>query len=169
MTRASALRAASIGVAIAAWAIAASGCGGGRGECPQTPARASVASGPLADYGWLAGTWVADGDDGTRTEETWTLPRGTIMPGTSHTEDAAGATQFWESLRIERHGDLVQYVAHPMGAVELQPGLAVFENGQHDYPQRITYALESPTMLRATVSDLQGASPRSWLLRREAR
>jgi hypothetical protein len=161
-----------------AWAIALvllSACGGGRCPEAETPV---AASGPLAGYAWLAGTWVAeDGDDGTRTEETWTLPRGTVMPGTSHTEGADGATRFWESLRIERHGDVVQYVARPMGAegetafraVEAQEGLAVFENGEHDFPQRIRYQLEAPGLLRATISDLQGAAARSWLLRRESR
>ncbi|MDQ3031558.1 MAG: DUF6265 family protein [Myxococcota bacterium] len=164
-----------LAIAIAAW-----GCGGGRAECPETTASAPApthAMGPLAGYAFLAGTWVAEGDDGARIEETWTVPRGTVMPGASHTEGADGNTRSWESLRIERHGDVVRYVAFPMGAemetafsaVELQPNLAVFENAQHDYPQRITYALERPGVLRATVSDMQGANQRSWVLRQELR
>lgn len=164
---------------IASLIALASACGGGRAECPEATASgpAAHAVGPLAGYAFLAGTWVADGDDGSRIEETWTVPRGTVMPGSSHTESADGTTRSWESLRIERHGEVVQYVALPMGAqmetafhaVELQPGLAVFENAEHDYPQRITYALERPGVLRATVSDMQGANQRSWTLRQEAR
>lgn len=172
MRAATALRSAwFVGVA-----IAVASCGGGRAECPPATT-AAAASGPLAGYAWLAGTWSSTDDHGARTEESWTVPRGTIMPGTSHTEDAAGETRSWESLRIERRGEVVQYVALPAGAeaetafhaVELQPGLAVFENAEHEYPQRITYALEREGVLRATVSDIHGANQHSWVFHREPR
>ncbi|UJR81351.1 DUF6265 family protein [Sandaracinus amylolyticus] len=160
----------------AAFALAIGACGG---SCPE--ARTTTATtggiGPLAGYGFLAGTWVADHDDGARTEETWTVPRGSVMPGSSHTEAPDGRTRSWESLRIEQRGDAIFYVALPVGAdgetsfaaVELEADRAVFENPQHDFPQRITYQLEGPEILRATVSDLGGATQTTWRMRRESR
>ena len=160
---------------IAAVALALAGCGS---TCPEARTGPVEGSGPLADYAFLSGTWVADRDDGARSEETWTVPRGTVMPGSSHTEGADGETRSWESLRIERRGETIFYVALPVGAqgetsfvaTELEPGLrAVFENPEHDFPQRITYVLESPDVLRATVSDLGGSTQQSWRMHREAR
>lgn len=161
---------------VGAVTIATIGCGGGRAECHET--RAEIAgSGPLGEFSWLAGTWVADDPEGGRTEETWAVPRGTVMLGNSHTEGPDGSTRSWETMRIERHGEVVRYVASPMGvtletafrAVENERGLVVFENPDHDYPQRITYSLERDGLLRATVSDIHGANQRSWLMQRDAR
>lgn len=165
------------GVGIVAFAVAVAACGGGR--CPEGTTRAPAegaaeASGPLAGYGWMSGTWVADGDEGVRTEERWAVPRGTILPGTSRSDGADGVTRAWESLRIEQVGEVVRYVARPSGAaeetafvaVELEPGRAVFESPEHDYPQRITYSLEGPGLLRATISDLHGGNAQSWSMQR---
>jgi hypothetical protein len=104
-------------------------------------AGAAVAAEPsLSDLAFLAGHWRST--DG-HAEEVWTHPTATVMVGAGRIEVGPGKV-CTESLRIEADASGVRYVASPSGQAptvfaltSLDAGRAVFENPQHDFPQRI--------------------------------
>ena len=106
---------------------------------------------------WISGCWVLD-DGKERTEETWMKPAGQSMIGMSRTV-AGGKTVFTEHLQIrEANGQIAYIVALGMGAkptvfklVKTSDSEAVFENPEHDFPQRIIYRRESAEALFARI------------------
>ena len=123
--------------------IIANGCS----QAPKTDAKATSSKSPLDQLAWIAGDWSSD-DGKTITEEHWTQPRGNGMMGMSRTIDvASGRMMFFEYLQItnDQHG--IVYLASPSGhqpptpfrLIESASNRAVFENLQHDFPQRIIY------------------------------
>lgn len=101
---------------------------------------------PQPDLDWLAGYWLSC-EDGVEVSETWSDRRGGIMVGTSLTlgDDAFG----WEQTRIEADEAGLTFHAQPRGQaaaafrlVRSGPGEAVFENPDHDFPQRVIYRRE---------------------------
>ena len=100
----------------------------------------------VADLAWMSGHWTGE-EKGTVMEEIWTSPRGGLLLGMHRDVNAKGNT-FFEFLRIEETNEGILYLAQPKGAVptpfrmvEISDNRVVFANPQHDYPQRITYAL----------------------------
>ncbi|MEK6303620.1 MAG: DUF6265 family protein [Acidobacteriota bacterium] len=106
---------------------------------------------------WISGCWVSD-DGKERTEEQWMKPGGQSMMGMSRTV-AGGKTVFTEHIQIrEREGQLAYIVAIGMGAkpvvfkqIKSTDGEVVFENPEHDFPQRIIYRRESAEKLFARI------------------
>ena len=98
----------------------------------------------LDGLGFLEGHWA--GSSGrVEMEEIWIGPKGGVMLGL-HRDVAPGRSAFFEYLRIERREGTVAYVANPRGEgatsfllVSLEGQRAVFENLEHDFPQRIVY------------------------------
>jgi hypothetical protein len=95
--------------------------------------------------------------DGGRTEEHWTQPAGGTMLGVGRTVKQ-GRTLFFEFLRLEEREDGVYYVALIQGQPEVGFKLvrcegedAVFENLEHDYPQRILYRKNADGSLTARI------------------
>ena len=94
---------------------------------------------------WLAGCW-RDERGGRTYEEQWMAPGGGLMLGMSRTLRGDTLVEY-ELLRLERRSDgSADYVAMPSGQasaafriVEITDSLAVFENPEHDFPQRILY------------------------------
>jgi len=108
---------------------------------------------------WLAGCW--DGSGGGREYvEQWMKPSGQTMLGMSRTV-ANGKTVAYEFVKIhEQNGD-VFYTAKPSGQAEASFKLikyanqeAVFENPQHDFPQRVIYKLEKDGALAAAIEGM---------------
>ena len=109
-------------------------------------ALAAVLSPPPAeqpDLDWLAGYWLSC-EEGVEVSETWSNRRGSVMLGTSITsgDDAFG----WEQTRIEAFPEGLSFHAQPRGQapatfrlVRSGPAEAVFENPEHDFPQRVIY------------------------------
>ena len=122
------------------------------------------AAAPIGDVehlGWLEGRWVGE-KDGVSMEELWDGPSRRRAPGL-HTDVKAGRLLSWEFLRIADSGDGVTYFASPRSAaptpfklVELGERRAVFENRQHDFPQRILYWLDVQGALHARIEGPQG-------------
>jgi len=120
---------------------------------------------PLAALAWISGIW--EGESGNiRMEETWTRPAGGLILGV-HRDLFPGGRSFFEYLRIERRGDEIFYIAAPRGEnatefrlTELQDNGAVFENPEHDFPQKIAYTRDGDT-LRATIEGLANGERRS--------
>jgi len=106
---------------------------------------------------WISGCWVLD-DGKERTEETWMKPAGQSMLGMSRTV-AGGKTVFTEHIQIrEANGQIAYIVALGMGAkptvfklVKSSDNEVVFENPEHDFPQRIIYRRESAEALFARI------------------
>ena len=95
------------------------------------------------DLDWLSGYWLSCAD-GVEVSETWSNRRGGIMLGSSITsgDDSFG----WEQTRIEASADGLSFHAQPRGQppasfrlVRSGPAEAVFENPEHDFPQRVIY------------------------------
>lgn len=119
----------------------------------------------ITDIAWLTGAWTGTQARGRGTasiEERWSPPLGGAMLATARTV-ARGHMVSFEFLRIvERDGGLV-YVAQPGGGAATEFVLTtldakrmVFENPAHDFPQRITYALDEQARLTAEISDREG-------------
>ena len=100
----------------------------------------------LADLSWMSGHWSAT-IDGTEMEEVWLAPKGDVMTG-MHRDVRANGKTFFEFLRIAQTSDGIVYLAQPKGQpptpfklVESSQDRVVFANPDHDFPQRILYAL----------------------------
>jgi hypothetical protein len=124
---------------------------------------------------WLTGTWVSARDEPPLTEEHWIAPAGGTMFGVNRSI-AGDETLFFEYLRIQQADDgTLIYLAAPLGRhpatsfrlVESTTDRFVFENPDHDFPQRIIYerAGDSLTMRIEGEEDSQTKSS-TWQMRR---
>lgn len=124
----------------------------GAGEPPR---------GSLERLSWLSGCWASlDGERGS--EEIWTSPAGGTLFGISRTV-REGRTVAWELLQIrqEPDGDIV-LVARPSNQPEASFRLidqdafrVVFENPDHDFPQRVLYTRDAEGRL---IGRIEGVS-----------
>ncbi|HKO36471.1 MAG TPA: DUF6265 family protein [Pyrinomonadaceae bacterium] len=118
---------------------------------------AQTAKPTLNDLSWLAGCWEAN-LRGREVNEQWMKPGGGIMLGMARTVAQGKAAEFeFTQIREDKDG-AIYYVAKPSGQAEtsfklvkLQNKEAVFENPQHDFPQRIIYRLQPDGSLFARV------------------
>ena len=101
----------------------------------------------LADLAWIAGHWSGQTDEIVM-EENWMAPSGGVMLGL-HRDVRRGQPAFFEYLRITARNGRLVYVASPRGTgttefvlVSLEGQRAIFENLEHDFPQRIIYSRE---------------------------
>lgn len=124
---------------------------------------AAATSSPVlaGDLDFMTGHWASE--PGPRvTEEIWTDGEGGLFLGVNRTL-VDGEARAFEYLRIAYNDDGEgEYCAQPNGGtatcfrlVETGDSHAVFENAEHDFPQRIRYAREDDTMT-ATISDMSG-------------
>lgn len=116
--------------------------------------------------GWLKGCW-AGGSGAREVEEQWTKPAGKSMLGLSRTV-AEGRTVAYEFIRIvEEEDGTIYYVAKPSNQREarfklahLTASEAVFENPEHDFPQRVIYRLEKDGSLFARIEGVSRGKQR---------
>ena len=120
----------------------------------------------LDDLRWLSGCWD-NGDTLRRYEEQWMKPAGTSLLGMSRTV-ANGKTVAYEFLQIrqEKTGDIF-YMANPSGQeqaifklVKFETGELIFENPEHDFPQRIIYHLKGDSLI-ARIEGMSKGKQRS--------
>lgn len=124
------------------------------------------------DLGWLAGRWET-ASEGRWTEESWSAPRGGLLLGYSRSGQGEAVREF-EHLRIQAGVDGVPvYWATPGGRTAVGFRLvsangteAVFENPQHDFPQRIRYRRDGDALV-ATISAIDGSNAMRWTYRRD--
>ena len=146
---------------IAVALLALAGSTGARDEAPA-----------LEELSWLAGHWVRD-EGGSRSEEIWLPPSGNTMLGMNQTI-TGDLTIAFEYVRIVRLGEAIDYVAQPGGKspvafrlVQWGENRAVFENPEHDFPQRISY-VRTEDRLDARISGPSGGEEKSvgwtWVL-----
>lgn len=118
-----------------------------------------------ADFSWLAGHWRAE-DGGRISEEVWMAPQGGLMAGMARTIHDGRAVSF--EFAYITTGEDAAYFAQPGGRPPVRFDLvtqegesAVFENPEHDFPQRIAYARDGDT-LTATISTMDRTREFSW-------
>ncbi|HXD32067.1 MAG TPA: DUF6265 family protein [Pyrinomonadaceae bacterium] len=133
----------------------------------------SSAETQLSDLSWIAGHWSGV-QDGVEMEESWLEPKGNTMLGL-HRDVKAGRTISFEFLRISANADGITYWASPGGKPptpfklkEVTGKKVVFENAEHDFPQRIIYWLEGNDSLHAKIEGNLKGQPASeeWSWRR---
>lgn len=108
----------------------------------------------IESFASMAGCWERTDKSGTAFSEMWMKPAGNTMMGTGRTVKA-GKTVDFEFLRIEQRPDGIFYIAKPKANAEetpfkLKPQVGnefVFENPEHDFPQRIIYKLNKDSMV----------------------
>lgn len=126
-----------------------------------TPLRAVQGTGAeppssLSHLSWLTGNWLATRDEAT-VEEAWLRPKANLMIGMNRTTTAQGEGYF-EFMRIRWHIIGLTYTAWPQGGApteftlkEIGEHRVVFENLEHDYPQRVIYCLREGGQLSARI------------------
>ncbi len=109
------------------------------------PAQAAAPTSSVQDLAWLSGCWASiDGEPGSG--ETWTTPAGGTLLAVGRTVKR-GKTVSHEFMQIRETGSgQIAFIALPSGQkeasfplVRLSGQEAVFENPQHDFPQRVIY------------------------------
>jgi len=127
---------------------------------PAAPSRGSAKE-PLDALTWLEGEWVRETTRGEAVE-IWDRVSDDTMEGsaTLATEEGRVVTEF---LRIEGLGEDVFYVAKPrenamptpFRLVSSDKTHFVFENPDHDFPQRIIYVREDYRHLRVRIEGME--------------
>jgi hypothetical protein len=137
-----------------------------------SPVAAVPAPADVAQLAWLSGAWEGE-QDGMCMEERWTPPRGGTLLGV-HRDVKGGRTVSFEFLRIEASAHGLVYHASPQGrpptpfrAVETGARRVVFENREHDFPQRILYWRTGDTLHARIEGPRNGRThAREWTWRR---
>lgn len=134
--------------------------------CAQTPARIPAPGGAFPDaVSMLTGCWVQPGASGLR--EQYAPPAANMMTGLSQFW-RGGAIVDWEFHRIDAGPDGPVLTPHPRGVASVSFGPAevaadriVWENLEHDFPQRIIYHRVAPDSLVVRVEGGEGDGARS--------
>lgn len=133
----------------------------------------SLPAAEISTLGWMAGNWTGT-QDGVEMEELWQKPKGGSMLGV-HRDIKAGKTVSFEFFRIEANSDGIIYwsspharPATPFKMIELSKNRVVFENAEHDFPQRIIYWLTEDGALHAKIEGRLAGKPAAeeWTWRR---
>ena len=133
----------------------------------------TIAATNLSELAWLTGAWSGV-QDGLEMEECWLAPKGNTMLGL-HRDVKNDRTVSFEFFRIEATADGITYWASPRAKpptpfrlIEATGKKVVFENPQHDFPQRIIYWLSGDNELHAKIEGtLRGqAASEEWTWRR---
>lgn len=111
----------------------------------------------LDKLAWLAGSWRME-RAGRLVEEQWMAPAAGVMLGMSRTV-AKGRVVEHEFMQIrEGPGGTLFFVAAPSGQKEaafqllaLEENGVIFENREHDFPQRILYTRQADGTVLAAI------------------
>jgi hypothetical protein len=121
------------------------------------PGLAQTAKPTIDGINWLAGCWESN-QNGRISRERWTKPLGKMMLSTSQMVKN-GKTVSFEFLRIVEDDSGLYYISKPsenkeetsFKLIKFSSTEVVFENPEHDFPQRIIYRLESDKSLFARI------------------
>lgn len=118
-------------------------------------------------FGFMTGCWEAKLGPTTTYTEYWMKPAGGTMLGMARTM-RGDRTVFTEFSRIEKRGEDFYYIARigdpkqaatPFKVVKSSATEVVFENPEHDFPQRIIYR-SAPGGLFARIEGKQNGKER---------
>ena len=119
------------------------------------------AAADIARLAWLGGCWKLEGSEAGTMEQWLPLAGGTLI-GVGRTVKK-GKTVAHEFLQIREQADgRLAFMAQPSGQpaavfplASLSDTEAVFENPQHDFPQRVIYARDGDDRLKARIEGLR--------------
>ena len=115
------------------------------------------------DFAFLRGCWEIDRPERkSKITEQWMEPSGGTLLGMSRTV-RDGKTSGFEYMRIEARTDGIYFISKPSENKEetpfklkqFAPRSAVFENPDHDFPQRVIYRSDKPDTLNARIEGTQ--------------
>lgn len=113
----------------------------------------------IDDLQWMAGCWELSVPQRNMTiAEHWMKPAGGTLIGMGRTV-VGGKTVSWEALRVVAGDAGIDYIAKPSSSkeetefrlVKWSATEAIFENPEHDFPQRIIYRKGSSEELFARI------------------
>jgi hypothetical protein len=121
----------------------------------------------INDLAWLKGCWSSN-RNGRETTEHWMKPAGGTMLGISRTVADGKTVEFeFTQIRQEASGEIL-FVAKPSGQPEATFKLikgsdreVIFENRQHDFPQRVIYRLQGDGSLLGRIEGLSKGQEKS--------
>lgn len=132
---------------------------------PASPADPPAPAADITSLSWMVGGWAAN-EAGKSNEEHWLAARGGTMLGL-HRDVKGGKTTGFEFLRIESRPEGLVYLASPGGkpatpfrATLVSGDRVVFENKEHDFPQRVLY-WRAPGALHARIEGTIGGKTQS--------
>jgi hypothetical protein len=117
----------------------------------------------IDSFAFMKGCWAIERPERkVQIVEQWMAPAGGTMIGMSRTV-RDGKTTGWEYMRIEASESGVFFVSKPKENKEetyfrYRPSSGdegVFENLDHDFPQRVIYSKGGPNMLQARIEGKQ--------------
>jgi hypothetical protein len=115
---------------------------------------------------WISGCWQQTDGTGRVVDEQWMTPRGNTMMGMSRTVRGDSLIEY-EQLRISERAGKAVYHALPSGqqpseftAAAVSDTLVVFENPQHDFPQRIIYRKRGADSIVARIEGTMNGKSR---------
>lgn len=116
----------------------------------------------IAKLGWLAGKWRME-VQGRVIDEEWMAPAAGVMLGMARTVVRGKATEH-EFMQVrEGPGGALFFIAQPSGQKEaafqiksLTDTEVLFENTEHDFPQRIRYTHRADDTMLAAI---EGVAP----------
>jgi len=124
----------------------------------------------MTQLGWISGCWNATTTGGSEAQEQWTKPDGGTMFGVARLISGGQTTSFRYMQIRQKIADVVFILQSDGGQavtyklVKLNDSEAVFENNQHDPPQRIVYQrLVDGTFIAAIDGEEAGKPKRSIL------
>jgi hypothetical protein len=121
----------------------------------------------INDLAWLKGCWSLN-RNGRETTEHWLRPAGGTMLGISRTVADRKTVEFeFTQIRQDEKGDIF-FIAKPSGQPEatfkMIKGSAhevIFENPQHDFPQRVIYRLQGDGALLGRIEGVSKGKEKS--------
>jgi len=111
--------------------------------------------GKIEDLKWLSGCWESkDTRNNVFSSEQWMKPAGGLILGIGRTVKKDKPTDF-EFMRIEQKGGDIFFFAKPrenkietpFKLIVSRPLEAIFENQEHDFPQRVIYRRYSTKLI----------------------
>ena len=122
--------------------------------------------GAVSKLAWIGGCWQRTARNGQIIDEQWMAPKAETMMGMSRTVRGDSLIEY-EQLRIfERAGKAVYYAVPvrqtPTEFIATSVGdtLVVFENPQHDFPQRVIYRKRGADSLIARIEGTASGTAR---------
>jgi hypothetical protein len=119
----------------------------------------------ITAVGWMQGCWESATPQRI-VEEQWTAPRAGSMLGVGRTVRGERLVEYEFVLLREQDGKLA-YEAHPSGqpsavftSSTVSDTIVVFENPQHDFPQRVGYRKDGADAIVAWVDGTENGKER---------
>ena len=123
-------------------------------------------TGTVTKLSWIGGCWQRTARNGQIIDEQWMAPKAETMMGMSRTVRGDSLIEY-EQLRIfERAGKAVYHAAPvrqaptEFTAASVSDTLVVFENPQHDFPQRVIYRKRGADSLIARIEGTANGAAR---------